>query len=203
MSEHYFTTPEGPQRRRRVHARIWSRDYEFTTANGVFSGDGLDLGTAVLLRECEPPEGAMRVLDLGCGWGPIACAIADQAPHARVDAIDVNERALELCRVNAEELGVGDRVRTLAPDQVEPAATYDQIWSNPPVRIGKEALHELLASWLARLAPQGVAYLVVGKNLGADSLQRWLIAQAYSCDRLASAKGFRVFAVTRPDLSNG
>jgi 16S rRNA G1207 methylase RsmC len=107
----------------------------------------------------------------------------------------VNERALALCHENAVTLGVAERVRVLRPDEVDPEARYDEIWSNPPIRIGKQALHELLLSWLARLAADGVARLVVGKNLGADTLQRWLIERGYSCDRVASAKGFRVLLV--------
>ncbi|GAB3700483.1 class I SAM-dependent methyltransferase [Mariniluteicoccus flavus] len=194
---HYFTTPAGPEKRRTVRFAVWGTDYELTTANGVFSFDGLDLGTAVLLRETEPPAGAPRILDLGCGWGPIAVALADHCPGAVVDAVDVNERALRLCADNAAALGLGDRVRPLLPTEADPGAAYDEIWSNPPIRIGKDALHDLLLTWLPRLAPGGVARLVVGKNLGADSLQRWLGEQGWDCARTASAKGFRVFAVTR------
>lgn len=85
--------------------------------------------------------------------------------------------------------------RGLHPDKAF-AALGDRkvslIWSNPPVRIGKEALHELLVSWLSVLTDDGVAYLVVQKNLGADSLQKWLHGQGFSCEKLASAKGFRI-----------
>lgn len=200
MTDHYFSTPEGPERRRTITARIWDTEYELITANGVFSYDGLDLATGVLLRESPAPVTARRLLDLGCGYGPIALALADHCPQAVVDAIDVNERALALCRDNAQALGLADRVRPLRPDQADPDTRYDEIWSNPPIRIGKPALHELMLTWLPRLTPDGVARLVVGKNLGADSLQRWLIAQGYDCVRTASAKGFRVFEV-RPAAS--
>ncbi|WP_026928257.1 class I SAM-dependent methyltransferase [Granulicoccus phenolivorans] len=193
--DHYFITPTGDLRTRTVTARIWDRDYEFTTANGVFSGDGLDLGTAVLLRELDPPTGALRILDLGCGWGPISIALARENARAEIDAVDTNERALALCARNAAAYGLGDRVHPLIPEAVAEDRRYDQIWSNPPIRIGKPALHAMLLHWLARLTPQGVAYLVVGKNLGADSLQRWLVEQGYACARVASAKGFRVLAV--------
>jgi 16S rRNA G1207 methylase RsmC len=152
-----------------------------------------------LLRTSPIPQGSPRILDLGCGYGPIALAIALHCPGAVIDAVDVNERALALCRENAEALGVADRVRVLRPDQVEPDVRYDEIWSNPPIRIGKQSLHELLLSWLARLAPDGVARLVVGKNLGSDTLQRWLIEQGYSCERVASSKGFRVLVVRSAD----
>lgn len=194
---HYFETPTGDQDRRLVDATIWGRDYSFVTANGVFSGTRLDPGTAVLLRSVDPPEGAVRLLDVGCGFGPIAVALATEAPRSRVDAVDINDRALELTRLNADRLGVGERVRTLRPDDVEPDATYDEIWSNPPIRIGKGALHELLVTWLARLADDGVCWLVVSKNLGGDSLQRWLTDQGYPTEKQASAKGYRVLRATR------
>lgn len=193
---HYFHTPADGGQRRRVRAKIWDVDYEFETAPGVFSADGLDLGTSVLLRECWPPDDATRLLDLGCGWGPIAVALAAECPDAIVDAVDTNELALALTAANARALGVVDRVRTFLPEAADPDVRYDEIWSNPPIRIGKEALHALLLTWLPRLAPGGVARLVVGRNLGADSLQKWLIDQGYACVRIASAKGFRVFEVT-------
>ena len=196
MSEHYFSdTPEGPEHRRTITARIWGEEIELVSANGVFSGDRLDLGTSVLMRESPIPEGTPRLLDLGCGYGPIALALALNCPGAGVDAVDVNDRALALCRDNARLLGVAERVRVLRPDDVDPTVRYDEIWSNPPIRIGKEALHQLLLTWLPRLARTGVARLVVGRNLGADSLQRWLVDQGYDCERLASAKGFRVLSV--------
>jgi 16S rRNA G1207 methylase RsmC len=110
--------------------------------------------------------------------------------------VDVNERALQLTAENAQALGLVDRVRPCLPEQVPENVSFDEIWSNPPIRIGKPALHDLLDVWFARLTPMGRAVMVVGKNLGADSLQRWLIGEGYACQRLASAKGFRVFEVT-------
>lgn len=194
---HYFSAaPGSPEHRRTVTATVWGRDLPLITANGVFAGDGLDRGTAVLLGASAPPTGSPTILDLGCGYGPIALALALHCPGAHVDAVDVNERALALCRDNAAALGVADRVRVLGPDAVETERRYDSIWSNPPIRVGKQALHQLLLRWLPRLRPGGQARLVVGKNLGADTLQRWLIEQGYACERVASAKGFRVLAVT-------
>jgi 16S rRNA (guanine1207-N2)-methyltransferase len=189
---HYFSQPDTPERRQSISARIWGREMSFVTASGVFSADGLDLGTGVLLRSSPVPTGSPRLCDLGCGWGAIAVALAVHAPGARIDAIDVNDRALDLCRENAAAHGVASRLRALRPEQVEPEARYDEIWSNPPIRIGKPALHQLLLTWLPRLVPGGSARLVVGKNLGADSLQRWLLEQGFACQRVASAKGFRV-----------
>ncbi len=199
MTEHYFSdAPTGPERRREVTVDLFGRTVTVETANGVFAGDGLDRGTAVLLREVPPPTGSPRILDLGCGWGPIALGLALACPGATIDAVDVNDRALALCRDNADRLRVGGRVRTHRPDQVPAETRYDQLWSNPPIRIGKAALHEVLLRWLPRLVPGGRAVMVVGKNLGADSLQRWLVGQGYPTTRLASAKGFRVLEVRKP-----
>lgn len=193
MSEdHYFTAdPAAPFERSAVRAVVWGRELSLTSGSGVFAQGRLDIGTAVLFRETEPPAGG-RILDLGCGYGVIGLAICTAAPEARVTAVDVNRRAVLLANENAEALGVTDRFRALTPEEVPPDERYDEIWSNPPIRIGKAALHELLLTWLPRLAPGGRAVMVVGKNLGADSLQRWLGEQGYPTQRLASAKGFRV-----------
>jgi len=193
VPDHYFdASPSVPDRRQDVTTRIWGKELTFTTSAGVFSHDGLDKATAVLLRTSNPPTGG-TILDLGCGWGPIACALAGAG--ATVWAIDPNERALELTALNASRLGV--TVHTALPDDVPADLVLDKIWSNPPIRIGKQALHDLLLRWLPRLAPAGVARLVVGKNLGADSLQRWLTDQGWPTERVASEKGFRVLEIRR------
>jgi 16S rRNA (guanine1207-N2)-methyltransferase len=204
MTSHYFSTEAGgPERRQTITATVWGQQLQLVTAGGVFAGDALDRGTAVLLRESPIPSGEPRILDLGCGYGPIALAIATACPGAVIDAVDVNERALDLCRDNARALGVADRVHVLRPDEADPATRYDEIWSNPPIRIGKPALHELLATWLARLTPDGVARLVVAKNLGADTLQRWLGELGYAVERAAVGKGFRVLVVQRRGSAEG
>ena len=196
--EHYFTAdPSVAFERVPVEAEVWGRTLRLTSGSGVFAKGRLDVGTAVLFRETEPPAGG-RVLDLGCGYGVIGLAVATEAPSAVVTGVDVNERAVALANANATALGVADRFTALTPDQVDPEAAYDEIWSNPPIRIGKQALHELLRAWLPRLVPGGRAVLVVGKNLGGDSLQRWLTDQGYPTTRVGSAKGFRVLEVRRP-----
>ncbi len=192
MDDHYFSAdPAVAFRRVPVHATVWGHDLALTSGSGVFAQGRLDVGTAVLFRETEPPP-AGTVLDLGCGYGIIGLAVAVAVPDARVWAVDVNERAVLLANENAAALGVADRYTAVTPDGVPTGVRFDEIWSNPPIRVGKQALHDLLLTWLPRLAPDGRAVLVVGKNLGADSLQRWLAEQGYPTDRLGSAKGFRV-----------
>jgi 16S rRNA G1207 methylase RsmC len=197
MDEHYFTAdPSVAFKRIPVRVGVWGMDLELTTGSGVFAQGRLDVGTAVLFRETEPPA-AGEILDLGCGYGVIGLAIAGAVSGARVTGVDVNERAVLLANENAAALGVTDRFSASTPTAVPADATYDEIWSNPPIRIGKDALHELLLTWLPRLRPDGRAVMVVGKNLGADSLQRWLGDQGYPTERLASAKGFRVLETRR------
>lgn len=188
--EHYFNAdPTVPFRREPVQAQLWGHDLELASGAGVFSRGHVDIGTSVLFREAEPPAGG-RILDLGCGYGVIGLGIAVAVPTAQVVGVDVNERALLLARENAEALGVADRFTACRPE--EAAGPFDELWSNPPIRIGKEAMHAMLLDAFGKLAPHGRAVMVVGKNLGADSLQRWLGEQGYPTTRLASAKGFRV-----------
>ena len=191
MGEHYFSAdPSAPFQREPFTCEVWGRTLRLVSGSGVYSKGRLDPGTAVLFREAEPPRSG-RILDLGCGYGVIGLAVA-AAGEATVTGVDVNERAVLLANENAAALGLAERFTATTPDAVDPAATYDEIWSNPPIRIGKAALHELLLTWLPRLTPGGRAVMVVGKNLGGDSLQRWLGEQGYPTVRLASAKGFRV-----------
>jgi len=190
--DHYFSAdPSVPFKRIPVVASVWGHELRLVSGSGVFAQGRLDVGTAILFRETDPPAPG-RVLDLGCGYGVIGLAIAAAVPGAVVTGVDVNERAVLLANENAATLGLSDRYTASTPDAVAADATYDEIWSNPPIRIGKAALHDLLLTWLPRLAPGGRAVMVVGKNLGADSLQRWLTEQGWPTERLASAKGFRV-----------
>ena len=196
--EHYFSAdPSVPFKRLPVRAEVWGRTLELESGSGVFAHGRLDVGTGVLFRETEPPRGGGTFLDLGCGYGVIGLALATALPLATVWGVDVNERALRLANDNAESLQVADRYRAVLPDAVPPEVSFDEIWSNPPIRVGKQALHGLLLQWLPRLTPGGRAVMVVGKNLGADSLQRWLGEQGYPTTRLASAKGFRVLESRR------
>ncbi len=196
MSEHYFSPdPASRVRHADVAARVWGRELLLRSASGVFSHGRVDLGTGVLLRTARPDPAARTVLDLGCGYGLLAVGLALELPRATVWAVDVNERALATTRANVEAQRLTDRVRVVGPDEVPADLRLDEIWSNPPIRIGKPAVQALLKDWLGRLAPDGRAVLVIGRNLGADSYQRWLIDRGWACERLGSAKGFRVLEV--------
>lgn len=170
------------------------------TATGVFSGDRLDVGTAVLLDAVPEPPPTGELLDLGCGWGPIATTLALRSPAARVWAVDVNARALSLVERNAELLSISN-ITAASPELVPDDVRFDAIWSNPPIRIGKPQLHALLETWIPRLAPGATAWLVVQKHLGADSLLSWLTArfEDFDVERADSRKTYRIIAVTAPD----
>jgi 16S rRNA (guanine1207-N2)-methyltransferase len=167
---------------------------ELETDSGVFSPGRLDPGTRLLLEEAPPPPADGDLLDLGCGYGPVACVLAKRSPAARVWAVDVNERALGLTAGNAARAGLAN-VRTATPDDPAVPAALAAIWSNPPIRIGKSALHDMLRGWLARLRPGGQAFLVVGKNLGSDSLQSWLADAGWPATRIAARSGYRLLRI--------
>lgn len=198
--EHYFTaSPASPAELRTIDVRLAGRDVRITTASGVFSGDHLDHATRLLLDVVPPPPATGDLLDLGCGWGPISLTLALRSPAATVWGVDVNRRALDLLGRNATRVGA-DNIRAVKPDGVPSDVMFSTIWSNPPIRVGKAVLHDMLLTWLPRLAPGGTAYLVVQKNLGADSLHAWLggtLGTHFAVGRHATSKGFRVLAVHR------
>jgi 16S rRNA (guanine1207-N2)-methyltransferase len=199
-ADHYFSAePNSPAQRREVVFTAAGREYAMHAAGGVFSAGRLDPGTAVLLRKALLPDADTTgaLLDLGCGYGPITCVLAAEAPAATVWAVDVNSRARELTAENAAALGAADRVHVAAPDDVPDDLRFAQIWSNPPIHIGKTELHALLQRWLPRLAPDGVAWLVINRHLGGDSVHAWLTGLGWHVERQASQKGFRVLRVTR------
>lgn len=192
---HYFDPdPTTPSDERRVEVVLPDLSFTMTTDRGVFGHGHLDTGTALLLRTAPRPPADGHLLDLGCGAGAIACTLAQRSPGAAVHAIDVNARARALCARNAADLGLTNVV-VAGPDEVDPEVRFAAVWSNPPIRIGKRALHDLLTTWLGRLAPDGTAVLVVQRHLDADSLQRWLDERGYATERLASRAGYRVLRV--------
>jgi 16S rRNA (guanine1207-N2)-methyltransferase len=195
VTEHYFSPrPQAPHRPGLVRVVLPDVYLELVTDAGVFSPGRLDPGTRLLLDEAPAPPPAGDLLDLGCGYGPIACVLAKRSPGATVWAVDVNERALELCARNAATAGLPNVRCVLAGDRSVPPRLAG-IWSNPPARIGKAALYPLLSGWLDRLAPGARAYLVAGRNLGADSLHRWLAGQGWPVTRRAARSGYRLLEV--------
>jgi 16S rRNA (guanine1207-N2)-methyltransferase len=199
-NEHYFSsTPGSELKLRTIHATLAGASREVVTAGGVFSPDRIDTGTQVLLASVPAPPPGGNLLDLGCGWGPIALTLAIESPHATVWAVDVNERALDLVRANAEKMSITN-LNAVSPEDVPDDIMFMTIWSNPPIRVGKHELHGLLERWLPRLEYGSDAWLVVQRNLGSDSLHRWMQAsfpEDFSFVRAATNKGYRVLRARR------
>lgn len=199
-NEHYFSsTPGSELKPRTIRVTLAGADREVVTAGGVFSPDRIDTGTQVLLAGVPAPPPGGNLLDLGCGWGPIALTLALESPHATVWAVDVNERALDLVRANAEKMSIPN-LNAVLPDDVPDDVTFTTIWSNPPIRVGKNELHGLLQRWLPRLERGSDAWLVVQRNLGSDSLHRWLQSSFpgdFSFVRAATNKGYRLLRARR------
>jgi 16S rRNA (guanine1207-N2)-methyltransferase len=195
VSEQYFASqPASAHRPGSVHVLLPGLHLDLATDSGVFSPKRLDPGTRLLLDVAPPPPPSGNLLDLGCGYGPLALVLAARSPGARIWAVDVNARALALTRANAASAGLAN-VTCTEPDDPALPGRIDLIWSNPPIRIGKDALHALLASWLGRLSPGASAFFTVQRNLGADSLQRWLAESGWSAERAAARAGYRVLRV--------
>lgn len=198
MSNQYFEKdPKVASRPRTLNLRFGNVTAELRSDSGVFSAEDIDQGTAILLQKAPVPPRTGHLLDLGCGYGPIAIALALRSPAATVWAVDINERALELTRTNAE-LNRLTNINVVRPGEVPNEQRFDAIYSNPPIRIGKSALHELLSRWLSRLSDDGKAWLVVQRYLGSDSLVKWMIGEGFSASRLSSTSGYRIIEVGRP-----
>lgn len=201
MSEdHYFSQePSSPLKPKTIQIPVAGEVVDVTTASGTFSPQQLDFGTEVLIEQMDLAPVSGNLLDLGCGWGPIALNLAKLRPTTKVWAVDVNTRSVELTQANARNLGISN-INAVLPDQVPADLRFSGIWSNPPIRIGKKELHELLLMWLPRLEAGGEAYLVVQKNLGSDSLQKWLteeLANGYEVSRYTSIKTYRVLKIKK------
>jgi 16S rRNA (guanine1207-N2)-methyltransferase len=199
-SEHYFSSdPASTLRTAERTLTLRGHKVELLSASGTFSSGSLDKGTAQLLKYVPslPAEGTFA--DVGCGWGPLTIAMALESPAAHVWGIDVNDRALHTTRENARSLKLS-QISVSRPEDVPASLTFDVIWSNPPIRVGKEELHQILIRWLPRLAPQGEAWLVVAKKLGGDSLQAWINAGnagPLRADRHETSKGYRILRIQK------
>ena len=197
---HYFaSSPEGPLVTREITVNLNGNKTQVLTAGGIFSPEHIDQGTQVLLSHIEAANPTGTFLDIGCGWGPIALALALHSPKATIYAIDVNERSLELTKMNADKLGITNII-VCKPEDVPDDVVFDEIWSNPPIRVGKKVLHEILNHWINKLVRGGTARLVVQKNLGSDSLHKWLVEEftpGFESTRIDSSKTFRVLKVSK------
>ena len=165
---HYFTNDEVTSQEKEILVTIKNRKYKFITDNGVFSKRGLDFGTRTLLENIELNNIKGKVLDFGCGYGPIGIFIAKET-NTQVDMIDISRRSLELAKKNATLNNV--KVNIFESNIYENVSQkYDYIITNPPIRVGKTILYEILFSAYDYLKEKGELWIVVHKDQGAKSL---------------------------------
>lgn len=191
MNDHYYSA--SPSSEHRYQTAEWTyrgHALRFTTDAGVFSKGEVDSGTALLLRSL-PDDMAGRVLDLGCGWGPVGIAVGKAWPACEIVMCDVNERALELSRLNAKANGVA--AAALASDGLENVTgTFDYIITNPPIRAGKQVIYRMFADSARRLRPGGQLYLVIRRQQGAESALKYLKTIFDQADAVEKSGGFWV-----------
>ena len=195
MSEHYYTqNPQSAHDERKIEVNVLDCALHFTTDAGVFSRDGLDRGTEVLLNALPEPKG--RVLDLGCGWGAVGVALGKRWPGAEIVMTDVNARAVELARRNLSANGVTARV--VQGDGFEAVeGRFDLIITNPPIRAGKAVIYGFFDQALERLAPGGELYIVIRKQQGAPSALKHLGQAGAQAEVVEREAGYWVIRATR------
>lgn len=194
MSDHYYTeTPNSEHDERRVTLVALGNELTFTTDAGVFSRDGLDRGTEVLLDALPPLAG--RVLDLGCGWGPVGVALGKKYPGLEIVMTDINTRAADLARRNLAQNGV--RATVLQGDGFDPVeGLFDAIVTNPPIRAGKAVIYGLFDRARDFLKPGGALYLVIRKQQGAPSALKFLKERYREAEVIDRGSGFHVIRAT-------
>ena len=190
MSEHYYTqNPTSAHDIRRIEVELDGQKLSFDTDAGVFSRDGLDNGTELLIRALPSLSGT--VLDMGCGWGALGLFVKARNPAIELVACDVNERAVDLTRTNARLNNLG--VHTLISDgfsRVE--GLFDTIITNPPIRAGKKVIYQMFADAAQHLAPVGALYIVIQTKQGADSAKKYLEECYGNAEIISRGGGFKV-----------
>lgn len=197
MNDHYYTREPASESRPAECAFTYRGiGMTFVTDAGVFSRGEVDNGTRALL-EALPEEMAGEILDLGCGWGVIGISVALKWPEARVTMADVNLRALELARKNAEKNRAG--VTCAESDGMEAftGKAFDAVITNPPIRAGKQVIYKMFADAAKCLKPGGALYLVIRKQQGAESCLKYLQTLYPRVEKLDRSGGFWVLKASK------
>lgn len=196
MNEHYYSPkPAAASNRQTFEANLRGIRLLLTCDAGVFSRGSVDYGSRVLIERMEIPDGS-RVLDIGCGYGPIGLVAARLAPAGHVDMIDINERAVELAQWNAEANGIRN-VRILQSDGLAGIGDqkYDVIVTNPPIRAGKTVVYRLFEEAAAHLVPGGAFWIVIQNKQGAPSARAKLetLFGQEAVREMGKDKGYRIY----------
>ena len=198
MAEHYYTqNPSVEHDLQTVIFEVLGMQIKCTTDAGVFSRDGLDMGTRILLEAL--PELKGRILDLGCGWGPVGTALGRKYPDAEILLSDVNQRAADLAKQNLAANGVKNAQVVCGDGYEAVEGKFDAIVLNPPIRAGKELIYSLFAGAAKRITDSGALYIVIRKQQGAESAQKYLKTIFGSVERIARDKGYWVLRCAKED----
>ena len=198
MSDHYYTRTPGVKHDRQTHeTQLRGMRLQFVTDAGVFSKTGVDYGSRVLVEALDLPDNA-RVLDVGCGYGPIGIIAAKLVPNGHVTMIDLNERAVELAGENAK-LNRVSNVTVLQSDLFERVRDrqFDAIVTNPPIRAGKAVVHRIFEEGFMLLAPGGSMWVVIQKKQGAPSAADKLETIFGAVEEVTKDKGYRIFRAVK------
>ena len=189
---HYFDkNPEISSQVREISFTLFDKKYTYYTDNGVFSKSRIDEGTYIFLKVLVPLGLSGRILDLGCGYGPIGLTIAQNSKEARVDLADINSRALALASRSGDRLNLNSRVTFLHSDIYEKIeGPYDSIVVNPPIRAGKVVTYSMYSGARQRLIDGGSLYVVIRKKQGAESAFKYLETVFENVSVLHKEKGY-------------
>lgn len=195
VSEHYYTRqPTVASNRQVIEAKLRGKSYKFVTEAGVFSKKEVDFGSKLLIETMEIPPRA-KVLDVGCGYGPIGLAAAELAKDGFVTMLDVNERAVAMAKENAGRLGISN-VEIRQSDRYEALHSgerFDVIVTNPPIRAGKSIVYSIFEGGFERLHPGGSLWVVIQKKQGAPSAFAKLEELFGDVREVTKEKGYRIF----------
>lgn len=189
MNDHYFTAQPSARTDERTHEyTALGHAFCVTTDAGVFSKGGLDDGSRIMLAALPALSG--RVLDLGCGWGAMGLALAKANPAAQFVLSDVNARAVELARRNLAAAGIANAEVFVSDGLSQLEGTFDVVVTNPPIRAGKQVIYRLFEQSHARLNEGGALYVVIRKQQGAPSAEKFLVALFGHARMIAREKGY-------------
>ena len=198
-NSHYFINDDSlASKPRLVTYKIGEKTFELDSDVGIFSKNKLDYGSELLIKTLLPYSLIGKMLDIGCGIGPIGLTLAYYSPQLNVTCSDINARALELCKKNANKLALSQRVTCLQSDiYVEIEGLYDSIVSNPPIRAGKKVTYAIYIGAKSHLIDGGSLYVVVRKAQGALSVKAYLEEIFHNVEVLARSKGYYILKATK------
>ncbi|TLS35528.1 class I SAM-dependent methyltransferase [Pseudalkalibacillus caeni] len=201
MGEHYYSEkPRVKSEPQTIKSNLRGRSLTFTTDRGVFSKDNVDFGTRLLVEVFEFPDLEGDVLDVGCGYGPIGLTVAASEPARKVSMVDINERAVELARQNAHKNNI-ENVSIMQSDRLETLKDHHfaAVLTNPPIRAGKDVVHDIFEQSFQVLKPGGELWVVIQKKQGAPSAIKKLEESFETVKIVQKSKGYYILKAVKQE----